>query len=37
LQSERGSLAERAAVGLLADEADRPGPQLDRDPFQPLG
>ena len=29
-----GALAERAAVGLLADEADRPWLQLERDPLQ---
>ena len=37
LQPELGPLAERAAVRLLADEADRARPQLERDPLQPLG
>ena len=37
MRAELGALAERAAVGLLADEADRPRLQLERDPLQPLG
>jgi hypothetical protein len=37
LRPEIGALAEGAAVGLLADEADRPRPQLERDPLEPLG
>ena len=37
LQPELGTRGEGAAVGLLADEPDRPGLQLEREPFQPLG
>ena len=37
LQPELRPLAERAAVRLLADEADRARLQLERDPLQPLG
>ena len=37
LQPELRPLAERAAIGLLADEADRARRELERDPLQPLG
>ena len=37
LQPELGPLAERAAVGLLADEPDRARLELARDPLEPLG
>ncbi len=37
LRPELRPLAERAAVGLLADEADRARLELERDPLQPLG
>jgi hypothetical protein len=36
LQPELWPLAERAAVGLLADEPDRARLQVERDPLQPL-
>src|SRR5207248_4807485 len=35
LQAELGSLAERAAVGLLADERDEARAQLDCEPLEP--
>jgi hypothetical protein len=37
LRAKLGALAERAAVGLLPDEADRARAQLERDPLQALG
>jgi hypothetical protein len=37
LRAELRPLAERAAVGLLPDEADRLRAQLERDPLQALG
>lgn len=37
LQAELGPLAERAPVGLLADERDRARAQLGRDPTEAVG
>ena len=37
LQAVLRALAERAAVGLLADERDRARPELGRKPLEPLG
>src|SRR5205823_8743733 len=37
LQAMLRPLAERSSVGLLADERDRPGGELEREPLEPIG